>query len=140
MRIDCHVHVVGNGTGGTGCWCRPRGITRYGVPLMLGAIGLPRSALKGDLDGIYARQMLRFVRESSRDAAVIRAQDEPYRENGEKLENIGSFYVPDDFVLGLARQHPEFLAAVSIHPARADAREELDRCLAAGAVMLKCLP
>jgi predicted TIM-barrel fold metal-dependent hydrolase len=32
------------------------------------------------------------------------------------------------------------LPAVSIHPARRDAREELDRCLEAGAVMMKCLP
>jgi predicted TIM-barrel fold metal-dependent hydrolase len=84
--------------------------------------------------------MQRFVRESSLDAAVILAQDEPYRENGEKLENVGSFFVPNDFVLSLARQHREFLAAVSIHPARADALPELERCVAAGAVMLKCLP
>ena len=29
---------------------------------------------------------------------------------------------------------------ISIHPARPDAIEELDRCLALGAVMMKCLP
>jgi len=29
---------------------------------------------------------------------------------------------------------------ISIHPARSDAREELDRCLEGGAVLLKCLP
>lgn len=140
MRIDCHVHVVGNGHGGTGCWYRPRGLTRFGAPFMLRAVGLPRSALTGDLDGIYARQLLRFVRESSLDAAVILAQDEPYRESGERIQNTGSFYVPNDFVLRLAREHPEFLAAISIHPARLDAHEELERCLSAGAVMLKCLP
>jgi len=39
-----------------------------------------------------------------------------------------------------AREHPEFLPAVSIHPARPDAIEELERCLADGAVMMKCLP
>jgi uncharacterized protein len=140
VRIDCHVHVVGNGTGGTGCWYRPRGITRLGAPLLLRAVGLPRSALTGDLDGIYARQILRYVRESSLDAAVILAQDEAYRETGEKIEDTGSFYVPNEFVLGLAREHREFLAAVSIHPARRDALEELERCLSGGAVMLKCLP
>ena len=139
MRIDCHVHVVGNGAGGTGCWYRPRGLTRLGAPLMLRAVGLPRSALKGDLDDIYAAQLLRFIRDSSLDAAVILAQDEPYRETGEKID-VGSFYVPNDFVLGLAAKHREFLAAVSIHPARRDALEELERCLAAGAVILKCLP
>ncbi len=140
LKIDCHVHVVGNGTGGTGCWYRPRGLTRYGVPLMLGAVGLPRSALDGDLDRIYAEQMLKFVRESSLDAAVILAQDEPHRDNGEVLANTGSFFVPNDHVLRLAAAHPELLPAVSIHPARRDAMEELERCLAAGAVMLKCLP
>jgi uncharacterized protein len=140
MKIDCHVHVVGNGTGGTGCWYRPRGVTRFGAPLLVRAVGLPASALKGDLDRLYAEQILRFVRESSLDAAVILAQDDTYRENGEKIENAGSFFVPNDFVLRLAREHREFLPAVSIHPARRDALEELERCLAGGAVILKCLP
>ncbi len=140
MKIDGHVHVVGNGTGGTGCWYRPRGVTRWGAPLMLRGVGLDAAALTGDLDRLYAEQMLRFVRTSSLDAAVILAQDAPYRDNGEVMADSGSFYVPNDFVLGLARAHPEFRPAISIHPARRDALEELERCLAAGAVMLKCLP
>jgi uncharacterized protein len=140
VRIDCHVHVVGNGTGGTGCWYRPRGVTRFGAPFMLRSVGLPASALDGDLDGLYVEQLRRFVRDSSLDAAVLLAQDEPHYENGERIEGVGSFYVPNDFVLGLARKHREFLAAVSIHPARADALDELEHCLAEGAVMLKCLP
>jgi uncharacterized protein len=140
VRIDCHVHVVGNGTGGTGCWYRPRGITRFGAPILARSVGLPRSALSGDLDRLYAEQLLRFVRASSLDAAVILAQDEAYEESGKIIPDVGSFYVPNDYVLGLARKHQEFLPAISIHPARADAMDELERCLAAGAVMLKCLP
>jgi predicted TIM-barrel fold metal-dependent hydrolase len=140
MRIDCHVHVVGNGSGGTGCWYRPRGITRFGAPLLAHSVGLPLSALRGDLDRLYIEQLLKYVRESSIDAAVILAQDEPYEESGKLIADTGSFYVPNDYVLGLARRHKEFLAAVSIHPARADALEELERCLVEGAVMLKCLP
>ena len=107
---------------------------------MLRGVGLPRSALTGDLDGLYAEQLLRFVRVSSLDAAVILAQDEPRRDDGSIIEGAGSFYVPNSFVLRLAREHPEFLPAVSIHPARRDALDELERCLAEGAVMLKCLP
>lgn len=140
MKIDCHVHVVGNGTGGTGCWYRPRGITRWGAPMMLRGVGLAPADLMGDLDRVYAERMLEFVRTSSLDAAVILAQDEPYQENGDVLADTGSFYVPNDFVLGLARCHREFLPAVSIHPARRDALDELERCLDAGAVILKCLP
>jgi predicted TIM-barrel fold metal-dependent hydrolase len=56
------------------------------------------------------------------------------------MEGRGSFYVPNDYVLRLADEHREFLPAVSIHPARPDALEELQRCTAAGAVMMKCLP
>jgi uncharacterized protein len=51
-----------------------------------------------------------------------------------------AFYVPNSWVLEIARRHPEFVPAVSIHPARADALDELERCLAAGAAVMKCLP
>lgn len=132
--------MVGNGTGGTGCWYRPRGVTRYGAPWLLRTVGLAPAALRGDLDRIYTERILALVRGSSLDAAVILAQDEPYRDDGTKIDGQASFYVPNEFVLRLARVHREFLPAVSIHPARGDAREELERCLAAGAVMLKCLP
>ena len=53
---------------------------------------------------------------------------------------VGSLYVPNDYILKLASEHKELLPAVSIHPARPDALEELERCLDAGAVMMKCLP
>lgn len=56
------------------------------------------------------------------------------------MPGVGSFYVPNDYVLKLAGTHKEFLPAVSIHPARPDAMEELERCLTGGAVMMKCLP
>jgi uncharacterized protein len=56
------------------------------------------------------------------------------------MPDVGSFFVPNDYVLNLARKHPEFLPAVSIHPARPDALDELERCLAGGAVLMKCLP
>ena len=140
MKIDCHVHVVGNGTGGTGCWYHPRGVTKFGAPFLLCTVGLPAAALTGDLDRLYAERVLAFVRASSLDAAVILAQDEPYRDDGTKIADAGSFYVPNEFVLRLARAHREFLPAISIHPARRDALDELERGLAGGAVMLKCLP
>jgi len=107
---------------------------------MLRGIRLPRSALDGELETLYVARLLEQLLSSSLTAAVILAQDLVYDEQGRPINNVGSFYVPNDFVLQLAKKHPELLPAVSIHPARPDALEELERCLAAGSVMMKCLP
>jgi hypothetical protein len=138
--IDAHVHIVGNGSGGTGCWIRPS-FWRWPLQaLMVRHIGLPLSSLSGDLDRLYVEKLLEWVRGSSLHSIVILAQEEVYDEQGNVLKDRGTAYVPNDYVLELARQHEEFLPAVSIHPARKDALEELDRCIAAGAIMMKCLP
>ena len=135
-----HVHIVGNGSGGTGCWLKVTGWHRLLAAVMLRHIGLPADAMTGDLDRLYVERLLEMIRGSSLEAAVILAQDDVYDERGRAMEGVGSFYVPNDYVLKLAREHREFLPAGSIHPARPDALEELERCLAAGAVMMKCLP
>src|SRR5690242_2180193 len=119
--VDAHVHVVGNGSGGSGCWLRVRGWHRPLAGLMLRHIGLPLSAMSGDLETLYIDRLLELIRGSSLGAAVILAQDLVYDEQGQPIQDAGSFYVPNDYVLGLARRHPEFLPAISIHPARADA-------------------
>ncbi len=138
--IDMHVHVVGNGTGGTGCWLRVRGWRRPLAALLFRHIGLAGDVMHEDLEQLYVDRLLEQVRGSSLGTVVILAQDEVRDEQGRALEGAGLFYVPNDYVLKLAREHAEFLPAVSIHPARPDALEELERCLAAGAVMMKCLP
>jgi hypothetical protein len=138
--VDMHVHLVGNGSSGSGCWLKVTGWHRPLAALMLREIGLPLNSMRGDLDTVYAQRVLQLVRESSLGAAVLLAHDQVYSAEGQIMEGIGSFYVPNDHVLALARKHPELLPAVSIHPARPDALEELNRCLAQGAVMMKCLP
>ncbi len=138
--VDVHVHVVGNGRGGTGCWLRISRPRTLMAAIMLRHAGLPRRALRGDLDRLYVDRLLEMVRTSSLGAVVILAQDRPHDDLGRVIEGAGSHYVPNDHVLKLGRDHPEFLPAVSIHPARSDALEELERCLAGGAVMMKCLP
>jgi predicted TIM-barrel fold metal-dependent hydrolase len=67
------------------------------------------------------------------------AQDEVYNEDGTKRQ-FGSFHVPNGYLFSICEKYPEFLPAVSIHPARHDALEELDRCLERGARALKLLP
>src|SRR5689334_4465181 len=103
--VDMHVHVVGNGSAGSGCWLR---IGRWHRPLaaiMLRGVGLPGSALTGDLETLYVNRLLEQLRSSSLGAAVILAQDLVYEEQGSPIHNFGSFYVPNDFVLQLANRH-----------------------------------
>lgn len=140
IRIDMHVHMVANGVGGSGAWLRLSGWHRFLAGFMVRQLGLPRRVLREDLGKLYAEQLLKLVRESSLDAVVLLAHERVHDPDGTPRDDLGSMYVPNDLVLDLAAAHPEFLAGVSIHPARRDAIEELDRCLERGAVLMKCLP
>jgi len=140
LRIDMHVHMVGNGAGGSGGWLRLKGWHRWLAGFMVRQLGLPAGVIDGDLETFYAQHLLELVRGSSFDAIVLLAHERVHDADGTPREDLGSMYVPNDVVLDLAQKHPEFLAGVSIHPARHDAIEELDRCLERGAVLMKCLP
>lgn len=139
--IDIHVHMVGNGKNGSGCWLRLASpfhklLARY----MLHLLGLPARVLADDLEEIYISKLKQLVQTSGLEKVVLLAQEQVYDEDGMLLPKLGSLHVPNSVVLELARQHPEFLAGVSIHPARKDALDELEKCLAQGAVLMKCLP
>ena len=138
--IDMHVHMVGNGGGGSGGWLRLKGWHRWLAGFMLRQLGVPPSALEGNLEAIYAAHLGQLVRDSSLDAIVLLAHERVHDPDGTPRDDLGSMFVPNDVVLDLAKAYPEFLAGVSIHPARRDALEELDRCLDRGAVLMKCLP
>jgi predicted TIM-barrel fold metal-dependent hydrolase len=139
-RVDMHVHIVGTGAGGTGCWLRVKRWHRPMAAFMTRHIGMSRRAFSQNFDELYVDNLLRLVRESSLDSVVILAQDEVHDSDGTVRQDLGSFHVPNDYVLSLAKQHPEFLPGVSIHPARPDALGELEKCLEGGAVFMKCLP
>jgi hypothetical protein len=139
-RIDAHVHMVGNGVAGSGGWLRLRGWHRWLAGFMLRQLGIPASALEEDLEKIYATHLAKLVRESSLDAVVLLAHERVHDSGGRPRDDLSPMFVPNDVVLGLAKNFPQFLPGVSIHPARRDALDELDRCVAAGAVLMKCLP
>jgi predicted TIM-barrel fold metal-dependent hydrolase len=102
-------------------------------------IGLEAKATAPDFDESFVGHLAGLVAASSMDKALLLAQDEVYDEEGKKMD-FGSFHVPNDYLLKVCRENPEFVPAVSIHPGRKDALEELDRCLASGARALKLLP
>jgi uncharacterized protein len=138
--IDGHVHLLGTGAGGTGCRLRRRRSHRMLEAFMLREMGLRAADLDGDFDHRYVERLLALVRDAGLSRILILAQEDVYDDAGRPRPDVAASFVPNDYVLDLARRHPEFVPAVSIHPARPDALEELERCLAGGAAMMKCLP
>jgi predicted TIM-barrel fold metal-dependent hydrolase len=59
---------------------------------------------------------------------------------GAVRKDLSDLFVSNDEVFGAVKRSPKLLAGISIHPARPDALDELERCAAAGAVLLKLLP
>lgn len=135
-----HVHMVGNGVAGSGGWLRLTGWHRMLAKFMVRQLGFPSRVIDEDLETIYSQHLLKLVRDSSLDAVVLLAHERVHDPDGTPRDDLGSMFVPNDVVLDLAAENPEFLAGVSIRPARADALAELERCLERGAVLMKCLP
>jgi hypothetical protein len=139
--VDAHVHIVGVGAGGTGCWLKADSLYhRIEANFLCRMIGMDPAALRDDFDRLYVDHLLAALRASSLKAAVVLAQEQVYDAAGCVVPGAGLFHVPNSHVLRLGREHAEFLPAVSIHPARPDALDELDRCVAGGAAMMKILP
>jgi len=139
-RIDLHVHILGNGLSGSGCRVSMRWWQRPFVEMMARDVGITLAPEDPALDDVYVDRLVGWVQESSLEKVVILACDDLFDEAGGRHPGMSGIYVPNNRVLELARAHPEFLAGVSIHPARKDAIAELERCVAAGAVLLKLLP
>ena len=137
MIIDCHVHVSaftpGNGT------MSPRVLGSVPFRFMRWRLGLRGSdaATERAIEECLARQ-LDEAREI--DAAVVLAFDAVYDDQGRLDPHRTHLQVANDYVIALAARHRKMLFGASVHPYRRDAVAELQRCLDAGAVLLKWLP
>lgn len=141
MRLDCHVHLVGDGSSGDGRAFQLRTPwNRLQARFLLREAGVSSAHLAGGLDAAFDQALLGHVAGSGLDGAVILAQDLPHDEDGRPLPMAG-FRVPNDAVLAFCRRDPaRLIPAVSVHPSRPDAIDELERCAALGARVLKLLP
>lgn len=138
--LDVHVHVMGVGTGGTGCWMHDE--MQSSIQARAGLWNLRLSLSQPDLDQAYVAYLLsRIERAGFLKQVVVLAQDYTHTERGERDTAHTPFYTPNDYVARLAREHPErFLFGASIHPYRPDALDELDRVAAMGALVVKWIP
>src|SRR5256885_17039252 len=96
VRIDMHVHMVGNGAAGSGGWLRLKGWHRTLAGFMVRQLGMPTAALEGDLEKIYAEHLLRLIRGSSLDGAALLAHLRGHDLYGTPRDDLGSMVGPDD--------------------------------------------
>ncbi|MEW5741258.1 MAG: amidohydrolase family protein [Myxococcota bacterium] len=146
LVLDTHVHVVGLGTGGTGCWVNPslqapatHPINALRFDIYKQAAGVTDETI-GDQQ--YVETLLsRMRRQLIHGRALILAFDQTYTEDGTPRPELTEFYTPNEYVVRLARENPDcFVACASIHPYRKDAVEALERAVDGGAVAVKWLP
>lgn len=144
--LDAHVHLVGTGTGGSGCYVNQRMSEPFSHPGDYLKFAVYRDASgvdderRGDLQ--YRERLVQLVGASRpRVRALLLAFDQAYDEQGVAHPELTEFYTPNAYALGLAEQHPaHFRGAASVHPYRRDALHALDEVRAAGAVAIKWLP
>jgi predicted TIM-barrel fold metal-dependent hydrolase len=140
MIIDCHVHTSactpGHGSmSGRLLRSFPMRFARWRLGLGLS------SRADAQVECALAARLAAAVNGTREiDAAVILAFDAVYRPDGMRDEANTHLYVTNDYVIELARGNSRFLFGASVHPYRTDAVEELERCVAAGAVLVKWLP
>lgn len=142
--VDAHVHLVGLGAGGTGCYVNPAmqkpwnlsRWVRYRMYLRAGGVGDPDRA-----DAEYLARLTALAEGQRHGRLLLLALDAVHDEEGRPDLGATEFATPDAYVLGVARRRPDlFLAGVSVHPYRKDALRALEAGAAAGAVLVKWLP
>lgn len=141
IRIDAHVHLMGADQEKHKCFISPamrKSVTAWYLSKMAG-VSLRVSDEIFDL--AYADHLARLVREaSSLDKALIFGMD-GLRDSAGALDPRTEALVSNDWTMEVVARHPDvFIFGASIHPARPDAIDELDRCAEAGAVCVKWVP
>jgi len=131
-KADIHIHIIGSAN--EGCFISQSLLGKPWSRLIFHRLGL-----KSDATDEYVSRLVGYIRESPIDIGVILACDAMYDDSG-KVDPRTSCYIPNDFVLKIAGKHEELLPGVSIHPNRKDALDEVDRCVEAGAALIKWLP
>ncbi len=145
LLVDHHTHLIGNGKGRSGIevnpvmfsWLHPK--KRLMTAAYLRAAGVPDDA---HFTEAYVAHLAAMAKDFQRPLRIhLLAMDRNHRPDGTVDAENTEFYVPNDAVLKAAEDHPGvFIPVVSIHPARPDALQELDRCADRGARYLKWLP
>jgi len=139
--VDVHVHLAAFPESDNGCHISPKMHRSHLFQYFFRTLGLDPSK-PAESNRIYVEKLVTSIRESRHiQQAVVLAMDGVYDAQGLLNKECTEFLIANDYVLNTVKQYPvELKAGVSINPQRRDALDELDRCAAAGAVLVKLLP
>jgi len=141
LRVDMHVHLVGEDREENGCFVHPRMESRISTRAVRRIVGAEPGDSTADVDRRCRDHLFHHLdRAPSLDRAVLLALDGVYGDDGRFDEERSSVVVPNDYAFSIADQHPKLLVGCSINPMRPDAVQELDRCADRGAVLVKWIP
>lgn len=141
---DVHVHLVGRGVG-TQAFVGRELTNRLSLwknlqyEIYAAAAGLSTDPTTPD--AAYLDRLLALHRLGNpQGKLVLLAFDMFVDEQGAEVPEHSELFTPNEYVLEVARRHPDVVAGASVHPYRKDALPRLERALDGGARAVKWLP
>lgn len=142
---DYHVHILGIGTGGTGCWINPtlrswlHPVDHFKVNLYINGSGIKDM---NQADQQYVNRLVNLAHTFPKHGKLcLLALDKSYEKDGTINERDTKFHIPNDYVFRLSQSYPDlFFPCISVHPYRKDALNELDKWGEHGVKMVKWMP
>lgn len=142
--VDFHTHVLAIGTSARDAFVNPRMLSGMNLERLKFWIYESASGVRNEknADEEYVARLVRLARGSKqRGKYRILAFDKHYNANGTANLQKTNMYVPNRYVVELARRYPDiFLPVISIHPYRSDAVQELEQWAKAEVKYVKWLP
>lgn len=142
---DYHTHIVGTGEGNSGTFVNPK-MTSWLHPIdhLKFNIYAKAAGVKdiSKADSQYKERLKQLAQNLPvKSKFVLLAFDKHYKADGTADLEKTEFYVPNEYVYELSKQHPEiYTPCISIHPYRKDALQELEKYAKLGVKQIKWLP
>lgn len=137
--LDAHIHLFGTGDNHSGCRLSKQIAQGPLMSLLMTKLRIRQRAKT--LDEGYVLALAELLKGSGLDKGLILAQDAVYDRHGKPDWRRTPVYVPNDYLFDVVGRFAQWmLPGVSINPDRADALEELERCVERGARVLKIHP
>jgi len=142
---DFHTHINGINTGKTGCFVNKKMRSFWHIKEYLRfKVYLSALGVKDDenADRKAVERLVRLIRNiKGHGKYQILAFDKHYRKDGSVDMDNTEFYCPNFYAYKLAEEFPDvFIPAISVHPYRKDALDELEKWGKKGVRLVKWLP